>query len=1038
MVGVWLAVTPGAARAGTYYWDGNGASPPSGWFSTNLNWNPNQVPGAADLAVFQLGSTYEVAFPYNQTTDSLEVRAGDVTLDSVDPHVRTYTVGSDILVDSGGLNIYSLILTTPFVQVDDGGELRLQAPGVGHAARLTAEGLYISDDGQVTVTDGARLTLNSAPYDWLVVGSHGTGWLTVDEGGEVESASLVVIAPEAYTTGNLWVIGPDSSLSVDLTLQLGPLGTGHLVITEGASADSGWGEIGKGDATVTGLDSSWTIETYLCVGTCPGPGLQGPRTPDEAAPDDLSVAERDGTGYLVIEQGGSVSVPNACAGCWRGVEPEDGFGNGYITVDSWGSLEISGSLDIGGSDTISGGVGSLTVTGGGTVTVGDTLTAWSDGPATNDGWVLVEDGLLQAGEILLHQGTLTITGGRVIADTISSDLLTSPTLTGGMLTVGEVYGDLVNDGGTIAPGTPIGSTFVHTAFTHNYGDLQIEITGTDSSEFDNVEAVWGPSIWGDLQVIFRQQFVPEPTDRFVILKSSLPEITGWFFNAERYVAVSNGGGFNVTYGPKSVALSNYRWQFPYRLLDNTTDEEDSAFIGPPDDYYEGIRDCRVDYDWGVLRVVDGPGKDFNVYQRDTGSSEFTQIDVLLSNDGTNWVSVKSTEGTMAARIPGDEAHGNTSLIKSYDLAGSGLGEVRYVRVAGTWYSGGEGFHLDAMGAFHLVERHFPTDISWNTTGQPNTLFLGAPDDQWVGIGGQIVEYDFGLLPVVDWLGPDFNIYEVDFGGPDFSLMDVFVSDDGENWVSVKGTEGPVVRIPGDEAHGNDNFARSYDLAGSGFSEVRYIRIDGNGDGPGGGSNGLDLDAIGAIHVPHAWPTPHLVSSNPADGWIDARVPIDPGTLEIQGWWSLEVTFDGDVNNLIPGDFAVTETCVSGACDGAAPGVSTVLATSGTTVHLALDRPIDPKAWTVITLQGGNATDRIRLGYLPADSDSSGTSNANDIVQVINRINSALGGGTPVLHQSDINRSGAVNVTDMIALINLLNGASPYPEAYFGKQLPALP
>jgi len=50
----------------------------------------------------------------------------------------------------------------------------------------------------------------------------------------------------------------------------------------------------------------------------------------------------------------------------------------------------------------------------------------------------------------------------------------------------------------------------------------------------------------------------------------------------------------------------------------------------------------------------------------------------------------------------------------------------------------------------------------------------------------------------------------------------------------------------------------------------------------------------------------------------------------------------------------------------------------------------------------------------------------------------FGGGTPVLHQCDINRSGTVTVADMLTLINLLNGASPYPEAYFGKQLPALP
>ncbi|HNQ22656.1 MAG TPA: C25 family cysteine peptidase [Phycisphaerae bacterium] len=183
---------------------------------------------------------------------------------------------------------------------------------------------------------------------------------------------------------------------------------------------------------------------------------------------------------------------------------------------------------------------------------------------------------------------------------------------------------------------------------------------------------------------------------------------------------------------------------------------------------------------------------------------------------------------------------------------------------------------------------------------------------------------------------------------------------------------------------------------------------------------------------------HIVSSDPADGWIDARVPIDPSTLEVQGWTSVQVTFDGDVEGLAVTDFAVTEVCASGSCDGVAPSVSALLPISSTTVLLALDRPIDPRAWTVITLLGGDPTDRIRLGYLPADADGSRTSNAQDIVQVINQINAVFGGGTPVLHQCDINRSGTVTVADMLTLINLLNGASPYPVAYFGEQLPALP
>jgi hypothetical protein len=105
--------------------------------------------------------------------------------------------------------------------------------------------------------------------------------------------------------------------------------------------------------------------------------------------------------------------------------------------------------------------------------------------------------------------------------------------------------------------------------------------------------------------------------------------------------------------------------------------------------------------------------------------------------------------------------------------------------------------------------------------------------------------------------PDFNVYEVDFGVPEFGAMDVLVSANGVSFFSVKSSEGPVKKVSGDDAHGNPDFARSYDLSGTGLDRVRFIRIIGAGDEPAGGTNGFDLDAIGALktvlvecHSPH--------------------------------------------------------------------------------------------------------------------------------------------------------------------------------------------
>jgi len=141
---------------------------------------------------------------------------------------------------------------------------------------------------------------------------------------------------------------------------------------------------------------------------------------------------------------------------------------------------------------------------------------------------------------------------------------------------------------------------------------------------------------------------------------------------------------------------------------------------------------------------------------------------------------------------------------------------------------------------------FPTALLENTTTAADSVFLGPPDNTYFGLGGQIVTWRLcGLL--FDGPGPDLTIYEYAPGGPEFSTLDVLVSDDGVTFFSVKSSESNVVRIPGDGIHNDDNDARSYDLGPSGLSTVRFVRADGNGTGASGTSTGFDLDAMGVIH-----------------------------------------------------------------------------------------------------------------------------------------------------------------------------------------------
>ncbi|ANM31291.1 hypothetical protein ABI59_19500 [Acidobacteria bacterium Mor1] len=152
--------------------------------------------------------------------------------------------------------------------------------------------------------------------------------------------------------------------------------------------------------------------------------------------------------------------------------------------------------------------------------------------------------------------------------------------------------------------------------------------------------------------------------------------------------------------------------------------------------------------------------------------------------------------------------------------------------------------LDAQGA----ACDFGSIVIENSTGGDDAAFLGAPDGDFWGIGGQIVTWEWTCGWIVDGPGADLTLYEVSSGGQEFDQVQLLVSDDGVNYVDISGAARAGQRIPGDQAHGGIAFRRSYDLAGSGLDAVRFVRINGSGSGSGGSSSGFDLDAVGAIHL----------------------------------------------------------------------------------------------------------------------------------------------------------------------------------------------
>lgn len=178
-----------------------------------------------------------------------------------------------------------------------------------------------------------------------------------------------------------------------------------------------------------------------------------------------------------------------------------------------------------------------------------------------------------------------------------------------------------------------------------------------------------------------------------------------------------------------------------------------------------------------------------------------------------------------------------------------------------------GLSLGSTGAF-AANAAFATALSANTTGFADSLFIGAPDGQngnqeiaWVGIGNDVVIFDFEAVRIIDGVGADLNIYEVDFGGNEFFSADFAASQDGINFFSLDASLGPIVPVDNDPGHTNDSYAQSFDLAVTGLEWARYVRVIGLAANPAGGLNGFDLDAAGAVNF-EAAPVPV-----PAAAWL---------------------------------------------------------------------------------------------------------------------------------------------------------------------------
>jgi len=196
--------------------------------------------------------------------------------------------------------------------------------------------------------------------------------------------------------------------------------------------------------------------------------------------------------------------------------------------------------------------------------------------------------------------------------------------------------------------------------------------------------------------------------------------------------------------------------------------------------------------------------------------------------------------------------GNPRFVDDPAVADTGEGTAPIIDMGAFEFQGMSLADCDSDGvddaidlAPNVLNGIFPLELSENTTGESDAMFTGAPDDVFGGLANGRVTYVLNGFRLIDGAGPDFNVYEVDSAVEEFNLVDVQVSLDGMNFISIDGTETPVIPVPGDEMHNDPAFARSFDLSGSGLAEARFIRLIGLDPQMDGG---FDLDAVGLINT----------------------------------------------------------------------------------------------------------------------------------------------------------------------------------------------
>ena len=333
------------------------------------------------------------------------------------------------------------------------------------AGNLTAGHLIMGltgGNGTVTIQNGGSAVVGSGA-GWTRVGYAGTGTLNVNAGGHLTD-SVSFIGSDATSTGTATVAGTWTNTS-DLTV--GFDGNGTLNVGAGGVVDGGtFISIGRNGTSSRGavtVDGTLTTSGQLAVGAM-------------------------GTGTMTVRNGGDVVSGDSRIGQYTGA-------NGTATVTGAGSTWTeNSSMYVGGTAAGNGGTGTLNVSNGAALSVANTLKIWSGDDAVN------------------------FSGGTIAANTIDISSGGAFNFTGGTLHTVTFKGNLLNQGGTLAPGSSPGLTTVEGNYTQSAGILDIELGGrARGTQYDALNVMGSLTLGGTLNVSLWNGFNPALSDTFNIL-----------------------------------------------------------------------------------------------------------------------------------------------------------------------------------------------------------------------------------------------------------------------------------------------------------------------------------------------------------------------------------------------------------------------------------------------------------------------------------------------------------------------------------------